>query len=64
MDDWRVRRCGGDWRYCNGNCEPCLKKYKPATNKTDAPKDWPSYLDLPKRRDGGEGNGRLQVDAG
>ena len=37
--------------------KPCLRKYKPATNKTDAPKDWPSYLDLPKRRDGGEGNG-------
>lgn len=23
VDDWRIRRCGDDWRYCNGNCRDC-----------------------------------------
>ena len=27
MDEWRFRRCGNDWRYCNGDCGPCMRKY-------------------------------------
>ena len=33
MDEWRIRWCGDDWRYCNGNCGPCLRKYK-MSNRT------------------------------
>lgn len=25
LDDWRIRRCGNDWKYCNGDCGPCRR---------------------------------------
>lgn len=27
MSEWRIRRCGNDWKYCNGDCGPCRRTY-------------------------------------
>ena len=34
-----IRRCGGTWEYCNGNCEACVRKDYYVSNKLDGEKN-------------------------
>lgn len=33
-DDYRMRKCGDGWEYCNGKCSECPKTHIATTNHT------------------------------
>ena len=33
-DDYRMRKCGEGWEYCNGKCSECPKTHIVVTNYT------------------------------
>ena len=33
-DDYRMRKCGEGWEYCNGKCSECPKTHIVVTNHT------------------------------
>ena len=35
MDNWRFRRCGNDWRCCDGFCDTCVRGKQTASANTE-----------------------------
>ena len=48
MAEYSMRRCGNDWKFCDGCCDTCMTGLRMATNRTEGiPPYNPDLMDLP-----------------